>query len=190
MNLHLQSITLASMIFSGIMMGILYDSYQVLFHKFPFARWKLHGLDLLYWVICMLFVFRVLYSSNYGNVRFYVLLGLCVGALIYYFFLSKTTQRLLLSLIRAGCLLTSFFHKLCHLFVFKPIKTIFNFLFILLNLGSSTAILFLKLVIQFIVPLIRIMQFFIRPLHLPWKKSIYWFTCLYKEIIAVLHRFF
>ena len=47
----------------------------VLSGQLRFPRWSMHTLDLLYWVASALFVFRMLYAGNHGQLRFYVFWG-------------------------------------------------------------------------------------------------------------------
>lgn len=75
MILDAQWITLTWMVLSGVVMGVAYDSYRVLSGQLRFPRWSIHTLDLLYWVASALFVFRMLYAGNHGQLRFYVFWG-------------------------------------------------------------------------------------------------------------------
>lgn len=89
-------------------LGIAFDSYRVVSGQLRFPRWSVHALDLLYWVAASLFVFRMLYHSNQGELRFYVFLGLFIGVWIYFLFLSVITARFVVMLMRIVKRFTSY----------------------------------------------------------------------------------
>ncbi|MFD1270714.1 spore cortex biosynthesis protein YabQ [Paenibacillus motobuensis] len=99
MNLHTQWITLLWMLACGGIMGMVFDGYRVVSIQFRFPRWSIHALDLLYWFASALFVFRTMYHTNQGEVRFYVFLGLFIGVWIHFLFLSVITERFVVMLI-------------------------------------------------------------------------------------------
>lgn len=120
MNLHVQWVTLLWMLASGGIMGITFDSYRVVSGQLRFPRWSVHALDLVYWVAASLFVFRALYHSNQGELRFYVFLGLFIGIWIYFLFLSAITERFVLMLMRIGKRFYRFLVRVIELFVIAP----------------------------------------------------------------------
>ncbi|MNJ49948.1 Spore protein YabQ [compost metagenome] len=85
---------------SGGILGIAFDSYRVVSGQLRFPRWSVHALDLVYWVAASLFVFRMLYHSNQGELRFYVFFGLFIGVWIYFLLLSVITVRFVVMLMR------------------------------------------------------------------------------------------
>lgn len=101
MNPAVQWITLIYMLLAGIAMGLAYDSYRVLSLKLSFPKWLNALLDLLYWVASALFVFRLLYAGNQGQLRFYVVLGLFLGVWIYFLIFSITVRRFVVMLIQS-----------------------------------------------------------------------------------------
>ncbi|MNJ39247.1 Spore protein YabQ [compost metagenome] len=100
MNLEVQWATLLWMAASGGILGIVFDSYRVVSGQLRFPRWSIHGLDLLYWMAASVFVFRMLYHSNQGELRFYVFFGLFIGVWIYFLLLSVITTRFVVMLMR------------------------------------------------------------------------------------------
>ncbi|AIQ55584.1 spore cortex biosynthesis protein YabQ [Paenibacillus borealis] len=101
MNPAVQWITLFYMVLAGTAMGLAYDSYRVLSLKLSFPKWLNALLDLLYWIAAALFVFRMLYAGNQGQLRFYVFLGLFLGVWIYFLIFSVTVRRFVLMLIQS-----------------------------------------------------------------------------------------
>ncbi|WP_410512969.1 spore cortex biosynthesis protein YabQ [Paenibacillus sp. BR2-3] len=101
MNPGVQWVTLLYMLLAGGAMGLAYDSYRVLSLKLHFARWLNAALDLLYWIAAALFVFRMLYAGNQGQLRFYAFLGLFLGVWIYFLIFSVTIRRFVVMLIQS-----------------------------------------------------------------------------------------
>jgi spore cortex biosynthesis protein YabQ len=67
----------------GLMMGIVFDFYRAIrFFKRP-HKWTAHVLDVFISVILTALVFLLLLFSNWGEVRFYVFIGIGLGLGIY-----------------------------------------------------------------------------------------------------------
>ncbi|SEU31403.1 spore cortex biosynthesis protein YabQ [Paenibacillus sp. NFR01] len=99
MNPAIQWVTLFYMLLSGAAMGLAYDSYRVLSLKLTFPRWLNALLDLFYWLLAALFVFRMMYAGNQGELRFYVFVGLFLGIWVYFLIFSVTVKRFVVMLI-------------------------------------------------------------------------------------------
>ncbi|NMO97754.1 spore cortex biosynthesis protein YabQ [Paenibacillus lemnae] len=162
MNPHIQWITLLWMLFSGAAMGLAYDSYRVLSGELRFPRWSQHVLDFLYWVAAALFVFRMLYITNYGQLRFYVFVGLFLGVWIYFLLWSVITRRFVVMLIQAAKGLLSVLTTLLNTLLWKPVKGI-----LLLLQGM------VKLLWRMIMFLLRLLWTILTPVRglLKWISS-------------------
>nr|WP_273387425.1 spore cortex biosynthesis protein YabQ [Cohnella zeiphila] len=68
----------------GLAMGFAFDVYRVACHRFSVRRWTLPGLDVVYWALATLLVFRTLLNNNEGEVRLYVFLGIGIGITGYF----------------------------------------------------------------------------------------------------------
>ena len=87
-------------ILTGILLGILFDGYRVLRNNCkPREIWTWFT-DLLYWLLATAVVFTALIASNWGELRFYVFMGILSGLGIYYSWLSLYAIRLFTSGIR------------------------------------------------------------------------------------------
>ncbi|WP_068621733.1 spore cortex biosynthesis protein YabQ [Paenibacillus tuaregi] len=172
MNLHVQWVTLLWMLVSGGIMGVAFDSYRVVSGQLRFPRWSVHALDLVYWAAASVFVFRMLYLSNQGQLRFYVFLGLFLGIWIYFLFLSVITERFVVMLMVVTRRIYAFMVRLFQLLILAPIrilwkgiKLVFGFAWVvLLFLGRIT-----------LLPIWRILRWmfmpFLRRLHIPEVAS-------------------
>lgn len=95
MELTSQVLTFVMTIVTGILLGALFDCYRVLrstFNPQAFMTWLT---DLLYWLIATGVVFVSLVLSNWGELRFYVFIGILGGLGVYYKWLSLWAIRLL-----------------------------------------------------------------------------------------------
>lgn len=134
MNLQMQWLTLLWMFASGAILGIAFDSYRVVSGQFRFPRWTIHVLDMIYWLLSSLFVFRALYYANQGQLRFYVFLGLFIGVWIYFLFLSVLTERFMVMLIKIVKWFYGVVVRITQIFVITPILWLFKLMKWLLGL--------------------------------------------------------
>ncbi|MEK4508058.1 spore cortex biosynthesis protein YabQ [Paenibacillus anaericanus] len=163
MNLQMQWATLLWMLFSGLIMGTAFDSYRVISGQLRFPRWSVHTLDLIYWIAASLFVFRNLYHSNHGELRFYVFLGLFIGVWAYFLFLSVITERFVVMLIRIVRQIYAITVRVVQILLIAPIlwllklmKLLLGFVgIILLFLGRITLLPLWKLLIWTTRPIVK-----------------------------------
>ncbi|MCJ8015067.1 spore cortex biosynthesis protein YabQ [Paenibacillus sp. KQZ6P-2] len=164
MTPQIQWITLLWMLFSGAAMGLAYDSYRVLSGQLHFPRWTLHVLDLFYWCGAALFVFRMLYVSNYGQLRFYVFVGLFLGVWVYFLFLSVTTQRFVVMLIKVVRYLIDVLKRLFRLMVWAPIRMLLKLLKGLAVMLGSLLMFVFHVVLKILLPFWKLAKWMFRPI--------------------------
>lgn len=169
-SLSLQFLTMGMMLLSGIGMGVIFDGYRVVSNELRFPRWTLPVLDMVYWLAASLIVFRVLYASNYGEVRAYVFLGLLIGVLCYYWLLSKPVIRTVKWLIDAVRALIRFTLRTFDLLIVKPVVLLYRFIRVLIGFGTALTIFLLKIVLQLVRPFWLLLRFLLGPLTRPlWR---------------------
>jgi spore cortex biosynthesis protein YabQ len=83
-----QALTLLSMAFCGMGIGMLFDTYRTLERKCGLSGWAIWLCDFLFWISCIFLVFGTLLRVNEGIVRIYVFLGIGIGAVSYLLFLQ------------------------------------------------------------------------------------------------------
>ncbi|MNM70838.1 Spore protein YabQ [compost metagenome] len=192
MNLETQWATLLWMLASGGIMGIAFDSYRVVSGQLRFPRWSVHTLDLLYWLAAALFVFRTLYHSNHGELRFYVFLGLFLGIWIYFLFLSVITERFVLMLMRIVNSIYRFIIRMIGIFIIAPLRWLVKVVRILLG--------FIWIVLLFmgrvtLLPIWRLFVWVLRPiwtrLRVPqgWDKIRRWAAVWWERVLRLLRWF-
>lgn len=172
MTLGMQWWTMAAMLLSGVGMGTVFDGYRVVSNELKFPRWWLPVLDVVYWMAAAIAVFRVLYASNYGEVRAYVFIGLAVGVLLYYFLFSKLVTVTVTWIIGAIRKLIAFTLKCLHILVVKPILLLYRLLVVTLGFGSAITIFLLKIVLQLVRPFWHLIVWMLRPALRPLGRML------------------
>ncbi len=72
-------------IVAGASIGIVFDVYRVLrANRNPAKRWLGIVYDVLYWVVVTPTVSIILLVGNWGDLRYYVLLGMALGLFVYF----------------------------------------------------------------------------------------------------------
>ena len=170
MTLDVQWLTMAVMLLSGIGMGVVFDGYRVVSVELKFPRWWLPVLDIMYWMAAAVIVFRVLYASNYGEVRAYVFLGLAAGVIAYYYLFSKFIIKVVKWCIQAIRTVIAFIIKLLDFIIVKPVKLLFKLLQLLFGFGSVLTIFLFNIVLQLLRPIWKLLLWIMRPVFRPiWK---------------------
>lgn len=166
MSLETQWMTLLWMLLSGGLLGIVFDSYRVVSGRLHFSHFSVHVLDLLYWIFAAVFVFRMLYISNHGELRFYVFLGLFLGIWIHFLFLSSLTERFVVMLMVITGRLYRILERTVYVLVIIP-------LYQLIRLGKFLLLVLWGLLL-FIgritgIPIWRLVRWLLKPLFTYFK---------------------
>lgn len=126
-------------------------------------------LDVLYWVASALFIFRVLYASNRGELRFYVFLGLLLGVWLYFWAFSVTTQRFVVMLLEIVRRLTLIVNSILRILIVLPVLALYRLLRKLVG-WTWTLIVFLgRMLIYILMPVWKPILWLIGPLKARWK---------------------
>jgi len=111
-----------STVATGITLGVLFDFYRVLrgtFRPKVLITWVT---DLLYWLIATAIVFIALVLSNWGELRFYVFLGIISGVGLYYRLLSLYVIRLFTGMIKLTKSIIAFVKNMFIVLIIRPIS--------------------------------------------------------------------
>ena len=79
-----QTILFLKCIEIGIIMGMIYDVVRIFRKIIPHPNLLVQIEDSLYWIICGLIGFGMLYMHNYGEIRMFVFIGVILGAIFYF----------------------------------------------------------------------------------------------------------
>jgi spore cortex biosynthesis protein YabQ len=125
--------TLLSMSFCGLLMGMGYDTYQVLKGKGRFPPWLVFLFDLLFWMASVLFVFWVLVHVNDGVVRFPIIIGMFGGAWLYFLLGSKRYVQFLHTMIKFCQWLYRTLLMIIDTVIVRPVLFIYRLILMLLE---------------------------------------------------------
>ena len=164
MNPAVQWVTLLYMLLAGSVMGLAYDSYRVMSLKLHFSKGLNAALDLLYWMAAALFVFRMLYAGNQGQLRFYAFLGLFLGVWIYFLIFSVTVRRFVVMLIQSVQYVCRLLWRLIVMVIGLPLLWLGNLL-----LGI------LKLLGRMLLSVLKLLRWLTKPI---WVMPVRWISSL------------
>ena len=68
----------------GILMGILYDLIRISRKIVKHPNFLVQIEDMLYWIVCGLIGFYMLYITNYAAIRPFIFIGMILGAIFYF----------------------------------------------------------------------------------------------------------
>lgn len=68
----------------GVAMAFGFDFYRAVKNFIKLPRWLVNVCDLIFWLVATISAFIALIYVNWGEVRFYVLIGIVVGGALYY----------------------------------------------------------------------------------------------------------
>lgn len=130
-------------VYGGLAFGIVYDIYRVIRGvSRPGKIMTIIG-DIIFWLIASIFLFLIIFYTNYADIRFYIFIGIIIGVFIYIKLFSYFVIKFLYLLIK--------FFKLIFAFVYKVITTPFKFLYRL----TITLIKYIKKITQKILNIIK-----------------------------------
>ncbi len=91
---------MALMLSSGVLIGVILDTYRVLKARFRLRGWVVSLVDFLYWAVSAALVFSLLLWSNWGELRFYIFVAVLTGFFLYLSWLSRPVTGCIRGLIR------------------------------------------------------------------------------------------
>lgn len=110
---------------SGALLGVFLDVYRVLARRFALRGWPISLIDLLFWVSSACFVFGILLWSNWGEMRFYIMLAIIAGILSYLRLFTKTVTKILTKLLQFVEWLINKLIRLIEVVIYRPVALLF-----------------------------------------------------------------
>jgi spore cortex biosynthesis protein YabQ len=177
---------------SGAFMGALFDVYRVLSGQLRPPRWLVPLLDIGYWIVATLFVFRALLYSNDGQVRVYVFLGLLLGVWLYFRLASRLTIRFVQLCIRLVLALIRFLGRTVEYIIIKPVLLLYRLLIILFGFLWALTIFIGKIMLQLMYPFLLLGRLLMKPLRKRLRKPDWWnrLTGLSGKWVQAIKRLF
>jgi spore cortex biosynthesis protein YabQ len=83
-----------STIVIGMSAGLLYDYYRAVRAAYQLRKIGTFVGDIIFWLVTTAMVFFMLLRGTYGELRLYVLIGIGLGALLYFHLFSRAAYRI------------------------------------------------------------------------------------------------
>lgn len=177
------------MFLSGVAICAIFDVFRVLSGKLKLPRWTIPLVDIVYWIVATILVFRLLLYSNEGQVRVFIFLGLGIGVCFYFALLSNLVIHLTLLIIRIIIALYRFLAKTVEIVLIKPIIGLYRLTVIILGFLLAVAIFLYRIVLQLLYPFWRLLLWMTRPAHKYFVVPV-WLKKLMGNIITIYRRLF
>ena len=84
---------------NGIFIGILFDFFRILRKSFKTVNFITNIEDILFWILTGLSIIYCMYNFSGGALRFFMLLGLILGILLYILTLSDFLVKIVVKII-------------------------------------------------------------------------------------------
>ena len=109
--------------FTGILLGILFDFFRVFRRTFNTIDFITYLEDILYWILAGIIVLYNIWFFNNGEIRFFMIIGIIMGAIIYSLLFSPILIKIETMLLTKLKNIIMFFYKI----IIIPIEKIINF---------------------------------------------------------------
>lgn len=109
---------------SGIVIGIIFDIFRIIRKSFKISDLHTNIEDVIFGIILSILLIYLFFIYHSGPIRFYMIIALSMGFLIYWFSVSKYFIKINVAII---AFVKALFYKVLH-FILLPFKYIFNFL--------------------------------------------------------------
>lgn len=124
-TVQFQSYVFSYSLYGGILIGVLYDIYRAIKGRKKNERLITSFWDVLFLFSVFVVVIWAIFSSSYGDIRSYVLIGFIVGFYLYEKLLGRIAVGVFRFLFRS---ITSLFKKTNSILIL-PVKLLFSFLY-------------------------------------------------------------
>lgn len=106
---------------TGVFLGVLFDLYRVLQRYFR-PPWLVTSLaDLVYCLLAAAIAFAALLISNWGELRFYVVIALFSGVFFYFRLASQPVLKMIVALLKAAVGVWRMIKKIFGFAIVKPV---------------------------------------------------------------------
>ncbi len=109
--------------FTGILLGILFDFFRVFRRTFNTIDIITYLEDILYWILAGIIVLYNIWFFNNGEIRFFMIIGIVMGAIIYSLLFSPILIKIETMILTKLKYIIMFFYKI----IIIPIEKIINF---------------------------------------------------------------
>lgn len=117
LNIYNQLFNLFIFIITGIVIGILFDTFRIIRKSFKTPDLVTYIEDIVFWILAGCILLFTIFTFNDGEIRIYIFAGLILGLSIYLLTLSKY-------FIKINVIILTFTKKI----IYYPISIILNFM--------------------------------------------------------------
>lgn len=86
-------------VMGGMFLGFIWDIYRLIRYYVKLGSIGTAVGDLVYWIISIYISIKLIFDISYGNVRFFILMGFLLGALLYFYGISNYILKLFILII-------------------------------------------------------------------------------------------
>ena len=116
-----QMISFLTALCIGLILGIIFDFFRVIRSTLHLKMIATHILDALYWIISIGIAFGLLILINWGELRFYIFLGIILGAGVYYKLISRYMMYIFFRAIHVSRVCIVYVNKTIRWLIINPI---------------------------------------------------------------------
>ena len=98
-TINIQAYTFLYSILCGMLIGLIYDIFRIKRKTIRTRALFIYIEDLIYWIIVVIVVFALIFYSNDGEIRGYILIGVLIGVTLYMLLLSNIIVKLSVKLL-------------------------------------------------------------------------------------------
>src|SRR5699024_2786866 len=129
MTLHVQFMSLISMVIGGFYLGMAIDTFRRFSTYWERNIFFKYSLEICFWLMQSLILFYVLFRVNDGEIRFYIFLSCLLGFATYQALAAFIYKQLLEGVIRIVRSIYRFFKRLIEVLIIIPVKWLVTTLF-------------------------------------------------------------
>ena len=117
-----QEYMLAVSVMGGMLLGFIWDIYRLMRHYIKLGAFGTAIGDIVYWIISIYIGVQLIFDLSFGNIRLFILMGFMLGALLYFYGISKTVLKLFIFIVDT---IIKFVKKIFNLII-GPLKFIYQ----------------------------------------------------------------
>ena len=123
----------------GITIGLIFDIFRILRKSFKTSDIVTYIEDILFWLITGILLLYTIFVFNYGEIRFFMFVGIFLGAMLYMLLISRYVIKISVTVIEILKKIITFIFKISIFpfrFIYKILKKIFSkpILFCIINI--------------------------------------------------------
>ena len=111
----------------GIIIGMLFDFFRILRRSFKTKDFITYFEDIFFWIITGIIIIYSMYKFSDGELRLFMVIGICMGATMYFFTISKYIIKIcvwIINLLRKIIMFPINLIKRLIIIIFKPITIV------------------------------------------------------------------